>query len=199
MLDRTDGKLIFARPYVQQTWNSGFGPDGRPILTAGWQSSAAGNVVAPLLVGGANWQNPSYDASQSTEYVVAVNGSMGYRSLPAEYEPGRQYQGGTPYPAGNFGKMGLMAIDTRTGSVKWDYPTLHFSLGAGALATGGGLVFLATGDGNLIALDATTGKSLWHFQTGGTIASSPMSYAVDGKQFVAISAGNTLYSFALPE
>lgn len=199
VLDRTDGKLIFARPYVQQTWNSGFGPDGRPILTAGWQSSAAGNVVAPLLVGGANWQNPSYDASQSTEYVVAVNGSMGYRSLPAEYEPGRQYQGGTPYPAGNFGKMGLMAIDTRTGSVKWDYPTLHFSLGAGALATGGGLVFLATGDGNLIALDATTGKSLWHFQTGGTIASSPMSYAVDGKQFVAISAGNTLYSFALPE
>jgi outer membrane protein assembly factor BamB len=67
------------------------------------------------------------------------------------------------------------------------------------LATGSGLVFLATGDGNLIALDSTTGKSLWHFQTGGSIASSAISYAIEGKQYVAISAGNAVYSFALPE
>jgi alcohol dehydrogenase (cytochrome c) len=72
-------------------------------------------------------------------------------------------------------------------------------MGAGAMATASGLVFLATGDGNLIALDGGTGKSLWHFQTGGTIAASPISYAVDGRQFVAISAGNAVYSFALPE
>jgi PQQ-dependent dehydrogenase (methanol/ethanol family) len=198
-LDRTNGKLMFARPYVQQTWNRGFDPDGRPIFAPDWKSSPAGTIVAPLLVGGANWQNPSYDPIHSVEYVVGVNGSMGYRSLPAQYEAGRQYQAGTPLPGGGFGKMGLMAIDTRTGAVKWDYPTYRFSLGAGALATGGGLVFLATGDGNLIALNATTGKALWHFQTGGTIASSPISYAVEGKQFVSISAGNTLYSFALPD
>jgi len=199
VLDRTDGKLIFAKPYVKQTWNQGFQPDGRPILLPDWRSSSQGNVVAPVVIGGANWQNPSYDAIHSVMYVVALNGAMGYRSIPVKYEAGRQYQGGAPFPAGEFGKMGLLAIDTTTGSVKWEYPTFRVSMGAGVLATASGLVFLATGDGNLIALDSGTGKSLWHFQTGGTIASSAISYAVDGRQFVAISAGNAVYSFALPD
>jgi alcohol dehydrogenase (cytochrome c) len=73
------------------------------------------------------------------------------------------------------------------------------SAAAGVLATGSGVVFVATAEGNLIALDGKPGESLWHFQTGAEIASSPMSYSVDGKQFVAVSAGNVLYSFALPE
>jgi alcohol dehydrogenase (cytochrome c) len=72
-------------------------------------------------------------------------------------------------------------------------------LNAGVLATGGGLLFAATREGNLIALEASTGKALWSFQTGAGIAAAPMSYAIDGKQFVAVSAGNVLYSFALPE
>jgi alcohol dehydrogenase (cytochrome c) len=66
------------------------------------------------------------------------------------------------------------------------------------LSTAGGVLFSATAEGNLIALDAKTGKHLWHFPTGGTIASSPISYAVNGKQFIAVAAGNVLYSFALP-
>jgi outer membrane protein assembly factor BamB len=67
------------------------------------------------------------------------------------------------------------------------------------MATAGGVVFAATRDGNIVALDANTGTHLWHFQTGGNMAASPMSYAVDGRQYVAISAGNVLFSFALPE
>jgi alcohol dehydrogenase (cytochrome c) len=132
-------------------------------------------------------------------YVVALDGGMGYRSIPVNYEAGRQYMGGAPFPTDEPSKNALLAIDTMTGSVKWEYPTFRVSMGAGALATGSGLVFLATGDGNLIALDASTGKSLWHFQTGGTISSSPISYAIEGKQFVAISAGDAIYSFALPD
>ena len=69
----------------------------------------------------------------------------------------------------------------------------------GLMATAGGVVFAATREGNLVALDAKTGAHLWHFQTGGNMAASPMSYAVDGRQYVAISAGNVLFSFALPE
>jgi len=65
------------------------------------------------------------------------------------------------------------------------------------LSTCGGIVFAGTADGDLIALDSKSGKSLWYFQTGGTVNSSPMSYAVGGKEFVAIAAGNVLYSFAL--
>ena len=101
---------------------------------AGLEIVAPGNVVAPVVIGGANWQNPSYDAIHSVMYVVALNGAMGYRSIPVKYEAGRQYQGGAPFRAGGFGKMGLVAIDTRTGSVKWEYPTYRLSMGAGALA-----------------------------------------------------------------
>jgi PQQ-dependent dehydrogenase (methanol/ethanol family) len=199
VLDRTDGKLVFAKPYVKETWNSGFEPNGRPVFAPGWQSSPKGNVISPILVGGSNWQNPSYDAANSMMYVVALDGGMGYRSVPVKYEAGRQYLGGAPFPSNEQAKSGMLAIDTRTGSVKWTFPLFRIAMGAGAMATASGLVFLAAGDGNLIALDSKTGKSLWHFQTGGAISSSPMSYAVGGRQFVSISAGNALYSFALPE
>jgi len=199
VLDRTNGKLILGKSYVKQTWNNGFQPDGRPIFLPGWQSTSKGNVVAPLLVGGSNWQNPSYDAGRSTLYTVALDGAMGYRSVPVQYESGRQYLGGAPFPSSQPAKDELLAIDARTGSVKWRFPIFRPSISAGVLATASGLVFLATGDGNLIAVDAETGKSLWHFQTGGSIASSAISYAVGGRQFVAISAANSLYAFALPE
>jgi alcohol dehydrogenase (cytochrome c) len=91
-----------------------------------------------------------------------------------------------------------MALDTRTGAKLWRFPIARLSLQAGVLATRGDLVFAATAEGSLIGLDAQTGQSLWHFQTGGPILASPMSYAVDGVQFIAVAAGNTLYSFALP-
>jgi alcohol dehydrogenase (cytochrome c) len=198
-LDRTDGKLILGKPYVKQTWNSGFQPDGRPIVMPDWQSTAKGNIVSPILVGGSNWQNPSYDPIHSIMYVVALNGGMGYRSIPVKYEPGRQYMGGAPFPSGEAARSSLLAIDTTTGAVKWEYPLFRISMGAGVLATRSRLVFLGTGDGNLIALDATTGKSLWHFQTGASISSSPMSYAIEGRQYVSISAGAALYAFALPD
>ena len=114
------------------------------------------------------------------------------------FEEGRQYIGGAPFPAGDAtgeaSQNFVLAIDTVTGEVKWRFPIVRGSLGAGVLATGGGVVFVAAASGDLVALDSA---SLWFFQTGGTIASSAMSYAVDGKQFVAIAAGNVLYSFAL--
>jgi alcohol dehydrogenase (cytochrome c) len=116
-----------------------------------------------------------------------------------EFEAGRKYMGGVPFPVIEQNKNGVMAIDTNTGTMKWKFPIARMSLGAGVLATAGGVVFVSTDEGNLIALDSESGKSLWHFQTGAAIASSAMSYSVDGKQFVAVAAGNVLYSFALPE
>ena len=81
----------------------------------------------------------------------------------------------------------------------WEFKLYQGSLTAGVLATAGGIVFAASREGHLIALDARTGQFLWRFQTGAAIEASPISYAVDGKQFVAVSSGNSLYSFALPE
>jgi alcohol dehydrogenase (cytochrome c) len=131
--------------------------------------------------------------------VAARDGGMGYRSGEVKFEAGRQYMGGVPFMGGEQGQNGVMAIDTKTGTVKWKFPISNMSAAAGVLATASGLVFVSTAEGNLIALDSESGKSLWHFQTGAAIASSAMSYAVDGKQFVAVAAGNVLYSFALPD
>jgi PQQ-dependent dehydrogenase (methanol/ethanol family) len=199
VLDRTDGKLMFGKPYVRQTWNLGFDKDGRPVLAPRSKASPEGNVVYPNMGGGSNWQSPSYDPVRALLYVVASDGGMGYRSSPAKYEEGREYMGGVPYPGSEPNKNSVMAIDTNTGAVKWKFPLPYLRSAPGLLATGSGVVFVGTAEGNLIALDGNSGKSLWHFQTGAAIASSPISYAVDGKQFIALSAGNVLYSFALPD
>ncbi len=200
-LDRTDGKFISATAYVKQTWNTGFDANGRPIFMPDWKSSPKGVTVAPSLIGGANWQSPSYDPDRSTMFVVAYDGGQTYRSAPVEYEPGRQYSGGGGGGGGarEAGSISILAIDTVTGKIKWRHPLIRRSFAIGVLATRSGVLFAATGEGNLIALDSKTGKTLWHFQTGGNIASAPMSYAVDGQEFISLGAGNVLYTFALPE
>ena len=81
----------------------------------------------------------------------------------------------------------------------WSFPIFQGSLTNGVLATAGNVVFASVRDGNIVALDAKTGKHLWHFQTGGNNAASPLSYAVNGKQYVALAAGNVIFSFALPD
>src|SRR5262249_57232067 len=93
---------------------------------------------------------------------------------------------------------GIKAIDPETGKTMWDFKTVQGSLTNGVLANGGNVVFAAIRDGNLVALDAKSGAHLWHFATGANMAAAPMSYAIDGKQDVAIAAGNTVYAFSLP-
>jgi PQQ-dependent dehydrogenase (methanol/ethanol family) len=201
-LDRTNGAFISATAYVKQTWNTGFDASGRPIFAADWKASPQGVTVAPSLAGGSNWQNPSYDPGRSTMFLIAYDGAMTYRSAPVNYEPGRQYSGGVPgggQGAREAGSIKVLAIDTLTGKIKWSHPLIRRSFSIGVLATRTGVLFAATGEGNIIALDSKTGKTLWHFQTGANIASAPMSYSVDGKQFIAIGAGNVLYTFALPD
>mgnify|MGYP003341736261 CR=1 FL=1 len=89
----------------------------------------------------------------------------------------------------------IRAIDPQTGTVKWNFDLHLGSVGAGVLSTAGGVVFAGAKDGNLIALDARTGAELWHYQTGAEINASPISYSVDGKQYVAMALGNSLYVF----
>ena len=92
----------------------------------------------------------------------------------------------------------IRALDPATGDTRWNFPIQEGSPSAGVLGTAGGVVFASSKDGYLIALDAANGKPLWRYQTGGSIRSSPMSYAVDGKQYIAIASSSTLFTFALP-
>ena len=199
VLDRTNGKFLMAKAYVKQTWNAGFDANGRPSFAPNSDASIEGNEVYPSLVGGTNFQAPSYDPSSGLLYLVFSDSGNRYIRAPAEFEPGKQYWNGRTAPASQPPIAGVKAIDTTTGEIKWEYRISQGSLAAGLLATSGGVVFVGTREGNLIALDSKTGKFLWRFQTGSTIAASPMSYAVGGKQFIAIAAGGVLYSFALPE
>jgi PQQ-dependent dehydrogenase (methanol/ethanol family) len=200
VLDRTNGKFLLGKPFVHQTWNDGFDENGRPKVIPGTDASPEGAVVYPSGGGGNNWRSPSYDPATGWMYLVYTESGQRYVRAFEEYEIGKQYWGGrgTRIP-GDVEESGVMAIDPETGEAKWRYKISQASLGGGVLATGGGVLFAAAGDGNLIALDSKTGAPLWRFQTGSRIGASPMTYSVDGKQFVAISAGSVLYSFALPE
>jgi len=128
-------------------------------------------------------------------------------STPVTYEAGRQYIGRTnvsnapasPKPGEPAASAGIKALDPETGRTMWSFNIFQGSLTNGVLATAGDVVFAAVRDGNLVALDARTGQHLWHTQTGGNMAASPICYAVDGRQFVAIAAGNMVHSFVLPE
>ncbi len=206
VLDRTTGKLLSASPFVRATWVKGWDANGRPITTANWRASPEGATVYPSLGGGTNFQSPSYSLQTGWMYLLYYDGPGRYTSGPAPYEPGRMYQGSgaddwsLPQPKGQAPpSAGILALDPETGKAQWRFELAEASLQPGLLSTAGGLVFTATPEGNFIALDARTGKALWRFGAGATIPSSPVSYSVDGKQYVAVSSANVLYSFALPD
>ena len=200
VLDRTDGKFLLGKPFVRQTWNAGFDENGRPKIIPGTDASPEGAAVYPSGSGGNNWRSPSYDPSSGWMYLVYTESGQKFVRAPEKYESGKQYWSGHgSMISGERESYGVMAIDTETGAVQWRSKIAQASLGGGVLATGGGVVFAAAADGNLIALDSKTGNPLWRFQTGARIGASPMSYSVDGKQYIAISAGNALYSFTMPE
>jgi alcohol dehydrogenase (cytochrome c) len=199
VLDRATGEFLQATPYVRQTWNAGFDKTGRPKFLPNTNATPEGNVVYPSLVGGTNWQAPSYDPASNSLFLVFAESANRYVRDNTPYEPGKGYWGGRTFPAGENNYAGIRAFDAATGERKWEYKISQGSLAAGVMASAGGLVFAGTREGNLIALESNTGKLLWRVRTGGEVASAPISYAVDGKQFVALAAGGVLYSFALPD
>jgi PQQ-like domain len=208
VLDRTNGAFLSGTPFVYQNWNSGFDEKGRPMPVPNSNSSREGSfLVYPTLGGGTNFQAPSYSPVTGWFYLEYSEAGQQYVSAPVEIERGRQYIGraapggaaparGPNDPSPN---AGIKAIDPETGKTVWDFKVYQGSLTNGLVATGGGLVFASMRDGNIVALDATTGKHLWHFQTNGNHAASPISYAIDGRQYVALAAGNTVFAFTLPE
>jgi alcohol dehydrogenase (cytochrome c) len=206
VLDRVTGAFLTATPFVYQNWNTGFDA-GRPIVVPGSNSTRDGSFfVYPSLVGGTNFQAPSYSPITGWLYLQYRESGQVYASAPQTFEAGRQYIGRDsaartvdPKPGEPPASAGIKALDPETGLTLWDFKIFQSSLTNGVLATAGNLVFGGVRDGNIVALDARSGEHLWHFQTGAGIAASPISYAVDGRQFVAIAAGNTLYAFALPE
>jgi alcohol dehydrogenase (cytochrome c) len=200
VLDRETGEFLLGTPYAKQTWAEGLDSNGRPILVPGMEPSLEGTVVSPAITGGSNWWSPSYSPRTDLLYVMAYDAETRYFIRKTAYEEGDSYRAGggvSPESPESYHRA-VRALSPQTGEVRWEFPVNPRST-SGLMATAGDLVFGGTADGFFFALDAESGEELWHKSVGGRVHAAPMSYAVDGKQYVAIAAGNAVFSFALPD
>ena len=194
-LDRTTGKLLLARAYTKVTWADGIGPDGKPVLISGQDPTEEGNVTCPGMGGGHNWQATAYNPGTGLYYFSSTEHCMPFFKTKQEFVEGQWYQAST-VDRGGPGSGRILALDPKTGNTVWKFEMIG-SPTAGLLTTAGGLVFTGDAQGYLIAFDASSGKVLWKFQAGGTIIAPPISYALNGRQYIAVAAGETMLTFAL--
>jgi len=198
VLDRETGEFLQGTPYATQTWAERLDPRGRPVVKPGTEPTLEGTLVWPSLQGATNWFSPAFSPATGLVYVAVREMGSRYYKREAEYAPGREFLGGGEDALdGDQASGAVRALELLTGKLRWEFP-LHSPPWSGLLAAAGGLVFGATNEGNVFALDAQSGKPRWQFQAGGFIAANPVSFAIGGKQHVALAAGRVVYVFALP-
>ena len=213
VLNREDGQFVSGTPFVFVNWAEGLDDNGRPIETP----QPPGAPTFPGVQGGTNWYSPSYNPNTRLFYVSAwENNASAFEVSEAEYRPGQLFLGGTPgnprpgAPAlpnlrrgaiNNWteaaGTGAVIAIDPATGEARWKHAMTDVTT-SGILTTASDVLFTGGREGYFHALDARSGELLWRVTLGGMIANGPISYAVDGRQFVAAAAGNGLFVFGLP-
>jgi alcohol dehydrogenase (cytochrome c) len=202
VLDRINGKFLSAAPFVEKlNWAKGIDAQGRPIRT-GVKPTPNGTRVCPGYAGATNWFAPSYNESTHLIYFMALEECETYfsKAQAQRFKQGETYYStGVKHIAAEDSQKILVAYNTDTGSIFWKYPQVGRGRSSGGtMTTAGGLVFFGDDADSFEAVDAHTGKPLWHFNTGQEISASPMSYAIGGKQYAAIAAGSDIFSFALP-
>jgi alcohol dehydrogenase (cytochrome c) len=218
VLDRVTGKFLAATAFVKQNWNTGFTPQGRPIKAPHAKPTVDGTYIEPGTQGGTNWYSPSFSPRTGLFYLSVWDNysTMSYYAPVAPWQPGRKYTGrapsrppapGTPAAVPRAqashrteaeGYGALRALDPATGQKRWEFKMVDYTE-AGVLTTASDLVFSGGREGHFFALDARDGALLWRTNLGGNVASGPISYSVDGKQYVAVAADGALYAFGLPE
>ncbi len=214
VLNRENGQFVSGDPFVTINWAESLDDNGRPIETP----QAPGDPTFPGVQGGTNWYSPSYSPSTKLFYLSAWEGyGKIFEAEEAEYVPGQIFLGGrflnvqpgAPIIAGlnrgpinnwteETGTGAVIALDPATGDERWRYEMTDVT-SSGILTTGTDLLFTGNREGHFHALDARTGDLLWRRALGGMISNGPMSFAVDGQQFVAAAAGNGLFVFGLPD
>jgi alcohol dehydrogenase (cytochrome c) len=229
VLDRTTGKFLLGKNFVKQNWQLGFDEVGRPIKDpARWPKPMGGTRIEPGNQGGTNWYPPSYSPLTGLFYIPTWENSGGNspKGDPGTWMEGYRYTGtgydfrpGPPaagrgggataarrrpgralpeFKTEDEGYGAIRAIDPKTGEKKWDFKMVNYTE-SGVLSTAGNLVFGGGMDGDFVCLDARTGEALWHAYLGGPNASGPISYAVDGKQYIIGTGEGSMYAFALPD
>jgi PQQ-dependent dehydrogenase (methanol/ethanol family) len=195
VLDRATGEFLLGQPFVKRlTWASGIDAKGRPVLIDSAKPTHAGTRACPAVRGATNWYSTAFNPATRLFYVMAVEDCNIYRQAGLDgYIPLRD-------PA-NPPEKYLRAIDIESGKVAWEVPQTGppESNYSGVLSTAGGLVFYGETGGGFAAVDARSGRTLWHFNANTQWKGSPMTYLAAGRQYVAIAAGGTFLAFSLPE
>jgi alcohol dehydrogenase (cytochrome c) len=202
VLDRVTGEFLRATPFVERlNWAKGIDAKGKPIENPGMEPSPNGRRVCPSVRGATNWMSPSYNPQTGLLYVPTLEQCDMYSSSAKTPEPMKNFAGtGGESISKEPGIFYLRALDPQTGEKRWDYPmTGHGDSWAGTVSTAGGLVFFGDDDGQLVAVDATTGRHLWHYYLGQNLTASPITFMADGKQYVTIAAATDVFTFALFE
>ena len=194
VLDRTNGKLLAANPYVKVNWASSIDmKTGRPVETGVSKDAREGKkvVVFPSVLGGKNWEPMSFSPITGLAYANTLAFGGRYKTVPATYKAGEWYLGMDLTDLFEFGtgpRGHLKAIDPMTGKAKWEVPS-DIPRFSGVLSTAGGVVFSGQLTGEFEAFDASNGKKLWQFQTGSGIEGQPVTWQQDGVQYVAVTSG----------
>jgi alcohol dehydrogenase (cytochrome c) len=197
-INRKTGKFILGKPFATQTWAESLDADGSPIRVPGMAPTYEGIMVSPPIVGATNWYSPAFSEQTGLFYVTAFDGEQEFFKRDEEYEEGERFTGGGgryTQPMDAF-HSAIRAIDPTTAEIAWEFPIMPRS-SAGISTTAGGLLLTGSADGYFFALNAFTGKELWHISLGGRVHAAPMTFAVDGKQYITIAAGNVVYTFGL--
>jgi len=193
VLDRTNGEHLITSQFIDQTWASGVDSRGRPIAKPEATPTPDGALVEPGSDGSTNWMAPGFDPQTGLFYVNSRRlFSIFYNTVTGKAE------GWGGRDRNLWGNSTMRALDYRTGKVVWNHELGDGESIAGILTTAGHLLFSADNSGNLLALDPATGKTLWHLNAGGNLDASPMTYQLDGRQYLIVAVQDILYAFALP-
>ena len=194
VLDRTTGEGLLTSSFVPVNWATGVDAKGQPIPDKAKEPAPDGRLIAPDEGGGTNYRSPSFDPKTGLFLVSAHPAYSLYFTKPAD---GTYGWAGADY--GLWGKGVLEAIDYQTGKIRWSHELGDGGPAAGILTTESGITFTGDVRGSVLALDTATGKTLWHAGTGVSMRNSPITYELDGRQYVLTGGGSVLFAWALPE
>jgi alcohol dehydrogenase (cytochrome c) len=193
VLDRATGENLLTRPFARVNWAERIDRDGRPIPDPDKEPARDGRLVSPDEGGGTNYRSPSFDPATGLLIVSAADAFGLYFFKPEHGDYG--WAGASPVV---LSRGFLRAIDYRTGAIRWE-TDLHGGAGAaGVLTTASGVTFTGDSASSAIALRTRDGATLWHSGIG-RVGNAPISYELDGRQYVVIGAGSAVYAFALPQ
>lgn len=193
VLDRTTGENLLTTTFAAVNWNSGIDAEGRPLPDPAKDPTRAGSLVAPDEAGATNYRSPTFDPDSGL-FIVSVSDAYGIYFYKDEH--GDYGWAGADYTV--YSKGELRALDFATGEVVWRHDLNGGVGGAGVLSTASGLTFTGDAVTSALALRSSDGSTLWHSGIG-RVGNAPITYELDGRQYLVFGAGAALFAFALPE